>query len=49
MDMVAADYSHLRRINPVVSEDFQEDVIDGIYVSLDQKQGIMKETALSEQ
>ena len=31
VDIIAADYSHLRRINPVVSEDFQEDVIDGIY------------------
>ena len=31
VDIIAADYSHLRRKNPVVSEDFQEDVIDGIH------------------
>lgn len=31
VDIIAADYSHLRRINPSVAKDFQEDVIDGIH------------------
>lgn len=31
VDIIAADYSHLRRINPKVEKDFQEDVIDGIH------------------
>lgn len=31
VDIIAADYSHLRRVNPDVKYDFQEDVIDGIY------------------
>ena len=30
VDIIAADFSHLRRKNPNVSEDFQTDVIDGI-------------------
>lgn len=30
VDIIAADYSHLRRINPEVKKDFQEDIIDGI-------------------
>lgn len=31
VDIIAADYSHLRRMNPVVDHDFQEQVIDGIH------------------
>lgn len=31
VDIIAADYSHLRRINPGVSKDFQEEMIDGIH------------------
>lgn len=31
VDIIAADYSHLRRINPEVGNDFQEDVIDDIH------------------
>ena len=31
VDIIAADYSHLRRINPDVSKDFQEEMIDGIH------------------
>ena len=31
VDVIAADYSHLRRVNPEVKKDFQEDVIDGIH------------------
>ena len=31
VDIIAADYSHLRRINPNVSKDFQEEMIDGIH------------------
>lgn len=31
VDIIAADYSHLRRINPEVESDFQEDMIDGIH------------------
>lgn len=31
VDIIAADYSHLRRINPDVSKDFQEEIIDGIH------------------
>lgn len=30
VDIIAGDYSHLRRINPEVERDFQEDLIDGI-------------------
>lgn len=30
VDIIAADYSHLRRKNPEVKEDFQSEVIDGI-------------------
>lgn len=30
VDIIAADFSHLRRKNPNVSEDFQTDIIDGI-------------------
>jgi len=30
VDIIAADFSHLRRKNPDVSEDFQTEVIDGI-------------------
>lgn len=30
VDVIAADYSHLRRKNPKVEEDFQTEVIDGI-------------------
>ena len=31
VDIIAADFSHLRRVNPEVSRDFQEEVIDGIH------------------
>lgn len=31
VDIIAADYSHLRRINPKVEKDFQEDIIDEIH------------------
>lgn len=31
VDIIAGDYSHLRRINPEVERDFQEDLIDGIH------------------
>lgn len=31
VDIIAGDYSHLRRINPEVRKDFQENVIDGIH------------------
>lgn len=31
VDIIAADYSHLRRINPTVNKDFQEELIDGIH------------------
>ena len=31
VDIIAADFSHLRRVNPTVEHDFQEDVIDGIH------------------
>lgn len=31
VDIIAADYSHLRRINPEVNYDFQEDIIDDIH------------------
>ena len=31
VDIIAADYSHLRRRNPDVQSDFQEEVIDGIH------------------
>lgn len=31
VDIIAADYSHLRRINPDVSKDFQEEMIDGMH------------------
>lgn len=31
VDIIAADYSHLRRINPTVHKDFQEELIDGIH------------------
>lgn len=31
VDIIAADYSHLRRINPNIEKDFREDVIDGIH------------------
>ncbi len=31
VDIIAADYSHLRRVNPEVSSDFQEEIIDGIH------------------
>lgn len=31
VDIIAADYSHLRRVNPEVDHDFQEQVIDGIH------------------
>lgn len=30
VDIIAADYSHLRRKNPEVTEDFQTEIIDGI-------------------
>ena len=30
VDIIAADYSHLRRKNPVISKDFEVEVIDGI-------------------
>ncbi|MBP1919018.1 glycosyltransferase family 4 protein [Youngiibacter multivorans] len=30
VDIIAADYSHLRRKNPVVTNDFQIEIIDGI-------------------
>ena len=30
VDIIAADYSHLRRVNPNVQKDFQEDIIEGI-------------------
>ncbi len=30
VDIIAADYSHLRRINPIVKKDFQKENIDGI-------------------
>ena len=30
VDIIAADFSHLRRKNPNVSEDFQTDIMDGI-------------------
>jgi len=30
VDIIAADYSHLRRINPEVTRDWQKEVIDGI-------------------
>ncbi len=30
VDIIAADYSHLRRVNPDVQKDFQEDIIEGI-------------------
>lgn len=30
VDIIAADYSHLRRKNPEVTEDFQTEVVDGI-------------------
>lgn len=31
VDIIAADYSHLRRVNPEVNKDFQEDTIDEIH------------------
>lgn len=31
VDIIAADYSHLRRINPTVQKDLQEELIDGIH------------------
>ena len=31
VDIIAGDYSHLRRINPEVRKDFQESVVDGIH------------------
>lgn len=31
VDIFAASYSHLRRVNPKVKHDFQEEVIDGIH------------------
>lgn len=31
VDIIAADYSHLRRVNPEVKRDFQEEIIDGIH------------------
>ena len=31
VDIIAADFSHLRRVNPDVSKDFQEEIIDGIH------------------
>ena len=31
VDIIAADYSHLRRVNPEVNKDFQEDIIDEIH------------------
>lgn len=31
VDIIAADYSHLRRINPSVTRDFQEEIIDDIH------------------
>ena len=31
VDIIAADYSHLRRVNPEVQNDFQEDLIDNIH------------------
>jgi len=31
VDIIAADYSHLRTKNPVISKDFEEEVIDGIH------------------
>lgn len=30
VNIIAADYSHLRKINPNVNEDFQKEVVDGI-------------------
>lgn len=30
VDIVSADYSHLRRVNPVVKKDFQRENVDGI-------------------
>ena len=30
VDIIAADYSHLRRVNPKVDKDFQQEIIDGI-------------------
>lgn len=31
VDIIAADYSHLRRKNPIVEHDFQEEIIDNIH------------------
>ena len=31
VDIIAADFSHLRRVNPTVAKDFQEELIDGIH------------------
>lgn len=31
VDIISADYSHLRRVNPEVNKDFQEDIIDEIH------------------
>ena len=31
VDIIAADFSHLRRVNPDVSRDFQEEIINGIH------------------
>ncbi len=31
VDIIAADYSHLRRVNPSITHDFEEQVIDGIH------------------
>lgn len=31
VDIIAADYSHLRRLNPTVENDFDEDIIEGIH------------------